>query len=62
MAKKTNSSEVLATTNAASGSPMGRRVKNRSTDPLTIATQPSDEVMNALFEEAAVGIVGLYRQ
>ena len=51
MAKKTSSSEALAASNAATGSPMNRRMKHR--DDLA-ATQPSDEVMNALFEQVAV--------
>lgn len=53
MSKKTSSSELLAASNAASASPMSKRVRDRH-DPTLAATQPSDEVMNALFEQVAV--------
>ena len=53
MSRKTNSLERVAASNAATGSPATKRVKERN-DLTATATQPSDEVMNALFEQVAV--------
>ena len=53
MSKKINSSEASAASNAAPGSPINKRVKDRGND-LAMAATPSDEVMNALFEQVAV--------
>ena len=52
MSKKINSSEAPAASNAAPGSPMNKRTKDRS--DLAMTATPSDEVMNALFEQVAV--------
>ena len=52
MSKKINSSEASAASNAAPGSPMNKRTKERSDAAMTAT--PSDEVMNALFEQVAV--------
>lgn len=53
--KKTNSSELVAASNVSS-SPMNKKRKDRTdvTATAAVATQPSNEVMNALFEQVAV--------
>ena len=52
MSKKANSLEGLAASNVPPGSPMNKRMRDRN-DPTASAT-PSDEVMNALFEQVTV--------
>jgi len=53
--KKTHSSEILAASNVASASPLNRKRKDRNDlTTAAAATQPSDEVMNALFEQVTV--------
>lgn len=53
MSKKINSSEASAASNAAPDSPMNKRTKPDRT-ALAMTATPSDEVMNALFEQVAV--------
>ena len=52
MSKKINSSEASAASNVAPGSPVTKRMKDRN--ELALTATPSDEVMNALFEQVAV--------
>ena len=52
MSKKTRGLEELDASNVASSSPMNKRIKDRN--DLAMKATPSDEVMNALFEQVAV--------
>ena len=56
MSRKSNSLERAAASNAANGSSVNKRMKERNdvTAAAAAAIQPSDEVMNALFEQVAV--------
>lgn len=61
MSKKTSSSEGLTASNVATGSPLNKRMKDRNDFTATAAaTQPSDELMNALFEQVAVRPTAVY--
>ena len=54
MSRKTNSLDRAAASNAATGSSVNKRMKERNDFTVAAATHPSDEVMNALFEQVAV--------
>ena len=55
MSRKSNSLERAAASNAANGSSVNKRTKERNdVTAAAAAIQPSDEVMNALFEQVAV--------
>lgn len=55
MSETVKKTEILAASNIASASPRNRKRKTDRNDLAeTAATQPSDEVMNALFEQVTV--------